>query len=238
MRSRAAKSGSTARTRAGPCRVTVVGDTVVSEQGLAAIVARDKRCVVSGSAHTFREANKLVQQHPPDLLLIEPFMENQDGIRWIKDLAAKLPRTRILIVSRQSEQMYAERALRAGASGYWMKNSSAGELMRAIEVVLRGEIYVSPLLGSRAVQLFSGRERSAPDQLDFLSDRELAVFSLIAAGQGVGGIARELGISRKTVDSHCEKIKAKLDYADAEALRRGARELLGASLRPGREQGP
>jgi DNA-binding NarL/FixJ family response regulator len=238
MRSRAVKSGSTVRTWAGPCRVTVVGDTVVSEQGLTAIVARDKRYVVSGSAHTFREANKLVQQHRPDLLLIEPFMENQDGIRWIKDLAAELPRTRILIVSRQSEQTYAARALRAGASGYWMKNSSAAELMRAIEVVLSGEIYVSPLIGSRTVQRFAGLERRMRDQLDFLSDRELAIFSLIAAGQGVGEIARELGISRKTVDSHCQNIKAKLDYADAEALRRGARELLGASLRPGPEQRP
>ena len=73
-----------------------------------------------------------VTKGAPDLLLIEPFLEERDGILWIKDIATEFPRTRILIVSRKSEQIYAERALRAGASGYWMKNSSAEELMRAI----------------------------------------------------------------------------------------------------------
>src|SRR5439155_6163026 len=121
------------------------------------------------------------------------------------------------------------RALRAGASGYWMKNSSAEELMRAIEVVLSGEIYVSPLITSRAVQRFAGRKRNIPGQLDVLSDRELAVFSLLAAERRIGQIGQELGISRRTVESHCENIKAKLGYADAEALRRGAHELLGAA---------
>jgi two-component system, NarL family, response regulator NreC len=67
------------------------------------------------------------------LLLIEPFLENRDAIRWIKDLATEFPRTRILVVSRQSERTYAERALRAGASGYWMKNGSVEELMHAIK---------------------------------------------------------------------------------------------------------
>ena len=120
-------------------RIMVVGDTVVSEEGLAAIVGRDKRYQVCGAAHTFAEANKLVRQHRPDVLLIEPFLENRDAIRWIKDLATEFPRIRILIVSRQSERTYAERALCAGASGYWMKNSSVEELMHAIETVLAGE---------------------------------------------------------------------------------------------------
>jgi len=93
--------------------------------------------------HTFDEANKLVRQHRPDVLLIEPFLENRDAIRWIKDLAMEFPRIRILIVSRQSERTYAKRALCAGASGYWMKNSSVEELMHAIETVLAGEIYAS-----------------------------------------------------------------------------------------------
>jgi len=196
-------------------------------------VARDKRYSVCGAAHTFHEANNIIRQHRPDVLLIEPFLEHQDGIRWIKDIAREHPRTRILIVSRQAEKIYAERALRAGASGYWMKNSSAEELMRAIEVVLSGEIYVSPLIASRAVQQFAGRKRSILG-LEVLSDRELAVFSLLAAERRIGEIGQELGISRRTVESHCENIKTKLGYADAEALRRGAHELLGAAHHSGR----
>ena len=107
-----------------------VGDTIISEQGLVAIIGRDPRYHVCGAAHTFEEANKLVREHHPDVLLIEPFLENRDAIRWIQDLATEFPRIRILVVSRQSERTYAERALRAGASGYWMKNSSVEELMR------------------------------------------------------------------------------------------------------------
>lgn len=216
-------------------RVVVVGDTCVSEDGLAAIVGRNKRYQVCGSAHGFYDAAELIRKHQPDLLLIEPFLEDRDGIRWIKDLATEFPRTRILIVSRQSEQIYAERALRAGASGYWMKNSSAEELMRAIEVVLSSEIYVSPLIASRAVQQFAGRKRNVPGRLYVLSDRELAVFSLLAADRRIGQIAQQLGISRRTVETHCENIKTKLGYADADALRRGARELLGATPHSGRD---
>jgi DNA-binding NarL/FixJ family response regulator len=215
------------------CRVVAVGDTIIGEQGLVAIIGRDPRYHVCGAAHTFEEANKVIRQYRPDVLLIEPFLENRDAIRWIKDLATEFPRIRILVVSRQSERTYAQRALCAGASGYWMKNSSVEELMHAIETVLAGEIYVSQTITSFAMHKFAGG-RNLPPSLDLLSDREMAVFALIAAGHGTGQIARELGISPKTVETHCEHIKLKLGYPDAEALHRGARESLGTSERPGR----
>lgn len=139
------------------CRVVVVGDTCVSEEGMATIVGRDKRYQVCGSAHGFYDAGELIRKHQPDVLLIEPFLEDRDGILWIKELAKEYPHTRILIVSRQSERIYAERALHAGAAGYWMKNGSANELLRAVETVAAGEIYVSPLITSLAVQKFARR---------------------------------------------------------------------------------
>jgi len=89
---------------------------------MAAIVGLDKRYCVCGGAHGFFDAGELIRQHRPDILLIEPFLDDCDGIRLVKDLATEFPRTRILIVSRQSERIYAERALHAGAVGYWMKN--------------------------------------------------------------------------------------------------------------------
>ncbi len=194
---------------------------------MAASLGRDKRYQVSGSAHGFFDAGELIREHQPDVLLIEPFLEDRDGICWIKDLAAQYPRIRILIVSRQSERIYAERALHAGAAGYWMKNGSADELLRAVESVAAGGIYVSPMITSLAVQRFAHRE-ILPRGVRLLSDRELAVFALIAAGHRPGEIAQELGISRKTVESHSEHIKLKLGYSNAEELKRGARELLGA----------
>jgi DNA-binding NarL/FixJ family response regulator len=111
------KSCAAARTGTRPCRVVVVGDTCISEQGMAAIVGRDKRYHVCGGAHGFYDAGELIRKHRPHVLLIEPFLEDRDGIRWIKDLANEYPDTRILIVSRQSERIYAERALNAGAAG-------------------------------------------------------------------------------------------------------------------------
>ncbi|PYL07603.1 MAG: hypothetical protein DME33_09830 [Verrucomicrobia bacterium] len=226
--SRPVKNGAAVRAGRKPCRVVVVADTCVSEQGMAAIVGRDKRYQVCGGAHGFFDAGELIRKHQPDVLLIEPFLEDRDGIRWIKDLATEFPRTRILIVSRQSERVYSERALQAGAAGYWMKNGSAVELLRAVETVARGEIYISPLITSLAVQRFA-RRADLPHGVDALSDREMAVFALIAAGRRPGEIAKKLGISRRTVETHFEHIKLKLRYPDAQALKRGARELLGAA---------
>jgi DNA-binding NarL/FixJ family response regulator len=208
----------------------VVGDTIISEQGLVAIIGRDQRYQVCGAAHTFGEANRLIRQRRPHLLLIEPFLENRDALRWIKDLATEFPGIRILIVSQQSELIYAERALQAGASGYWMKNSSVEELMRAIETVLAGKIYASQTIASLAMRKFA-RRGDVPQGIGVLSDRELTVFSLVAAGHGPGQIAKELGVSRKTVECHCEHIKLKLGYPDAKALHHGAREWLDTSDR-------
>jgi DNA-binding NarL/FixJ family response regulator len=123
------------------------------------------------------------------LLVIDPLLENRDAIGWIKDLATEFPRVRILIVSRQSELTYAERALHAGASGYWMKNSSVEELMLAIKTVLAGEIYASPAIASLAMRKFA-RRGDLPQGMGRLSDRQLAVLSLIAAGHGGSDRAR------------------------------------------------
>jgi DNA-binding NarL/FixJ family response regulator len=221
------KKSATARAVFALCRVMVVGDTCVSEEGMATIVGRDKRYQVCGRAHGFFDAGELIRKHQPDVLLIEPFLEDRDGIRWIEDLAKEYQHTRILIVSRQSERIYAERVLQAGAAGYWMKNGSQEELLRAVETVAAGKIYVSPLVTSLAVGRFAQGE-ILPQRLDLLTNRQLAVLALIAAEQGVGGIAKKLGISRTTVETHCQHIKLKLGYPNADGLKRGARELFGA----------
>jgi len=220
------KKSATARALFALCRVVVVGDTCVSEEGIAAIVGRDKRYHICASAHGYYEGCELIRKHQPNVLLIEPFMENRDGIRSIKDLATEFPRIHILVVTRQPEWIYAERALRAGAAGYWMKNGSTGELMHALDAVAAGEVYVSPAINALAIQKFAHRE-TLPRAARLLTDRELAIFALIAAEQGVGRIAEKLGISRTTVETHCEHIKLKLGYHNAEALKQGARKLLG-----------
>jgi DNA-binding NarL/FixJ family response regulator len=135
---------------------------------------------------------------------------------------------RILAVSRQLEEIYAERALRAGASGYWMKTGTREELTRAIDTVLAGELYVSPGIALRAVHKLVDHPPAHPRAAD-LTDRELHVFALTGAGFGTSRIAQELGISPRTVETYHEHIKLKLGYPDADALHRGAREWFGPS---------
>ena len=199
----------------GVWRVLVFADNFISGEGIAAVLKRDSRFLLCASVYDRKGAEKIVESHQPDLVLLEePFLLRADDFQWIKSIAERFRNTHVLIVSRQTESVYAERAFRTGACGYFVKTGGTAQgLIDAIERVLGGEKQAHPTTKS---------------VLANLSDRELEVFSLIAVGHGVGQIAKQLGISRKTVETHCEHIKHKFNYADAAELRRGARQLLRA----------
>ena len=202
--------------------IVVADDSTVAREGTAAII-RDLPYALCGLASDQQTTNELLEQHQPDLLLIEPFLGNRDGIFFLKDLITRFPNTRIVVISRQPEEIYAQRALRAGASGYWMKTGTREELIRAIEIVLAGELYVSPRVALHALHEVVEHPTAHPNAYN-LTDRELHVFALTGAGFGTSRIAQELGISPKTVETYYEHIKLKLGYTDADALHQGARE--------------
>jgi DNA-binding NarL/FixJ family response regulator len=203
--------------------VVIADDSTVAREGIATIIDLGLGHTVCGLATNERATRELMEKHQPDLLVIEPFLGHRDGIFLLKQLAARFSETRILAVSRRPEEIYAERALRAGASGYWMKTSTREELIRAVEIVLAGELYVSPRIALRAVHQVVDRP-TRNHKVPKLTDRELHVFALSGAGLGTSRIAQELGISPKTVETYHEHIKLKLGYRDADALHRGARE--------------
>jgi DNA-binding NarL/FixJ family response regulator len=205
-------------------RVLIADDSTVAREGIATIIRRELRYTLCGLANDQRMLNELLEKHKPGLLLLEPFLGKYDGIFLLKELVARFPPTRILAISKQPEEIYAERALRAGASGYWMKTGKCEELIRAIETVLAGELYVSPAIALRAVHKVVDHRPAYHPNASNLTDRELHVFALIGAGLGTSRIAKELGISPRTVETYQEQIKVKLGYPDAPALHQGARE--------------
>lgn len=209
-----------------PIQVLLVDGMELFRAGLLKILSGLSNLVVCAVTGDFDDVADLIERHRPHLVIVEPFQQNRDGILWIRDLAAQFPQTKILVASLKAEAAYAELTIRAGASGYWMKTGTADELLRAIDTVLSDEIYVSPRVALLTVKKVTGRSRNGHKILSDLSDRELRIFSLIGFGHGTGRIAQDLGISRKTVETYYQRIKSKLGYRDAKALKRGARDLL------------
>jgi DNA-binding NarL/FixJ family response regulator len=207
-------------------RVLVADDSTVAREGIAAIIREDLGYTLCGLAADKGTTSELMEKHQPDLLVVEPFLGHYDGIFFLRELTARFPETRILAVSRQPEEIYAERALRAGASGYWMKTGTREELIHAIDTVLASELYVSPRIALRALHEVVEQPTGHPKAPN-LTDRELHVFTLTGVGFGTNRIAKELGISPKTVETYHEHIKLKLGYCDAAALHQGAREWFG-----------
>ena len=173
--------------------VVIADDSAVAREGLVAIIRRDLGYTVCGLATDERATRELTEKHQPDLLVIEPFLGHHDGIFLLKQLAARFPRARILAVSKQPEEIYAERALRAGASGYWMKTITREELIRAIGNILAGELYVSPRIALRAVHEVVNRPATHP-KIPNLTDHELHVFALSGAGPEPAGSHKNSGL--------------------------------------------
>lgn len=144
-----------------------------------------------------------------------------DGLELISALCSGLPQARVLVFSMNSEDLFADRALRAGARGYLTKGGDLSQLQEALRVLQRGEIYLSPGLATRRI----GRRRVGSisvGPMATLSDREMQVFLLLGAGKSTNQIAEELGVSMKTASAHRENLKAKLGIESAAELVRQA----------------
>ncbi len=204
-------------------RILLVDDHPFMRAGLGALIDRQSDLMVCGEAGNPSEAFEQLPRTKPDLVLSDLTMPGRSGLEFIKDLLASAPGLAVLIISMHDEAVYAERALRAGARGYIMKEAGGENLLTAIRQVLRGEVYVSPKMSARILEnLSGGRPRGSSSPIEKLTDREFEVFQMIGQGKSTRDIAEQLHLSPKTVDVHRSNIKVKLELRDATSLIRHA----------------
>jgi DNA-binding NarL/FixJ family response regulator len=200
-------------------QIMIVDDHPMVRNGLKQVINQQTDLAVCGEASNAAEAICLLGEAHPDLIVTDISMPGRSGVEFIKDIQALQPGLLVLVLTLHDESLYAERALRAGARGYVMKDANADKLLEAIRHVLSGKIYVSTQLLGRIVDSFSGHPGGdASSKLGRLTDREMEVFRLIGEGKTAKQIAHELHLSSKTVDVHRGHIKQKLCIDDAIAL--------------------
>lgn len=200
--------------------VYVVEDHPLMAEGIRNVIERAKDLDLAGTAGSAADALDEIIEGTPDIVVSDLALPDGSGLELMKHVQSVHQSQRFVILSVYEESIYAERALRAGASGYVMKEAASDALLKAIRTVLRGDMYISSALRERLVQrLISGRETNGDeDQLALLSDRELEVYRMIGSGYSRSEIAEVLHISPKTVESYRAKIKDKLGFRNASEM--------------------
>jgi DNA-binding NarL/FixJ family response regulator len=199
--------------------IFLVDDHPIVRQGLALLINREADLRVCGDAEEAGSALQRIDELKPDLAVVDISLNGPDGLDLLKNIRARHPNLPVLILSMLDESLYAERALRDGASGYIMKQEATERVLVAIRRILGGEIYVSDRMASRMLHRFVGGSSPEPQSpIAGLTDRELEVFRLIGEGHGTRQIAEELHLSVKTVESYQAHIKDKLSLKNAREL--------------------
>lgn len=200
-------------------RLLLIDDHPIMRYGLAKLVAEEPSLEICGQVGTAREGLAAVGQCQPDLTVIDLTLPDRHGLELLKDIQAMHPGVRCLVLSMHDEAMYAERALRAGARGYLMKEVAAEQFITAVQKVLSGGVYVSEAMASRMLeQAVGARGRGVSVGVEQLSDRELEVMTFIGGGKATKIIAEQMGISTRTVEAHRAHIKEKLGLTDGAEL--------------------
>ena len=189
-------------------RILIIDDHAVVREGVKKIFDEQHSTLVFGEASTRLEALQLAREQDWDLAVLDLSLGNQSGLEVLKELKELRPRLPVLILSMHSEEQYARRAFKAGASGYITKDSSRAELAKAVKHVAAGGRYVTSALAERLV-FDLGRDSDRPPH-ETLSDREFQVMRLIASGRTVTEIAESLVLSYKTISTYRARLLEKM----------------------------
>ena len=199
--------------------VFIVDDHPLLRQGLALLINRERDLAVCGEAEEAQTAMRDITAKMPDILIADISLNGPDGLDLLKNLRTLYPSLPVLILSMHDESIYAERALRARANGYIMKQEATEKVLVAVRRILSGDIYLSDRMANKLLhQYISGASADMNSRLSSLSDRELEVFRLIGEGRSTRQIAEKLHLSIKTVETYQAHIKDKLSLHSGREL--------------------
>lgn len=201
-------------------RVMLVDDHPIVRHGIAMLINEEDDLMVCGESCSAGDTLTQIELCQPEIAVVDVSLQGASGIDLTKSIKEQFPELPVLILSMHEETLYAERALRAGASGFVMKQEAAETVLRAIRTVIKGDVYLSDQLSSKVLRSLVDGHSSEPDHfgVDRLSDREIEVFELIGRGYATRRIADALHLSVKTIETHRAHIKQKLKLNNATEL--------------------
>jgi DNA-binding NarL/FixJ family response regulator len=212
-------------------RIYIVDDHPLMRKGMAMTLENSVEYTVCGQSESAEEALSEIPSLKPDACVVDISLPGMNGIELVKNLLAQIPDMKILVVSRHDEELYAERAIRAGAKGYLMKLEAGEVLVSAVRQVMNGGIYLSDKIGSQMIMKIASGQSAGDNPLEILSDRELEVFELTGKGETTKEIAQRLHVSVKTIDTYRARIKEKMHLKTAnELMRRAVQWVEGDSI--------
>ena len=192
-------------------RILIVEDQPIVCRGLIDLINREENLTVCGEAEDAHQAMERIAALNPDLVIVDITLKNSNGLDLVQAISKQYANLLCLVLSIHDEFLYAERALRAGAKGYIMKEKMTRTIVTAIHHVLDGEIYLSdPAKANLLHRFVDGPPDISKDPIVRLSNRELDVFRLIGQGYTTHEIAKQLRLSVKTIEHHYKHVKAKL----------------------------
>lgn len=196
-------------------RLLIVDDHPIVRHGLKEVINQEDDLEVCAEAESFQGAIERINSHKPDMALIDISIKGTNGLELVKKINKTSPLP-MLVISIHDESLYAERALRAGAKGYIMKEEATEKLLIAIRCVLKGDIYLSSKMGEHMLHKYiDGKVDNSRSPLSCLTNREIEIFRLIGLGNSTKEIAKDLKLSIKTIESHRAHIKNKLKLKNA-----------------------
>jgi len=206
-----------------PVRILIVDDHPLLRQGLIGLILSQPDFEVCGEANGVLEARQMAAARRPDVVIVDLSLKDGNGIELIKEFREKYFDVRLLVVSMHDESLFAERALRAGAAGYVSKHEAIRTIVLAVRTVLEGKLYLSQNMTDRMLHMaFGSHTNGTTSSVERLTNREIEIFEMIGQGMTSRQIARQLELSPKTVETHREHIKEKLELKNATELTKHA----------------